>query len=204
MLFCVLFVSVLLRWVNLTSRLLGLDLFDKNAIEFCARKVASVSGDVRRALQICRFEFCAECACSSVKVILIPMCLPSECYRRAAEICELEARSAAAAITEQKAKEPPVPSSPAKRKRGGSAASVPSSPAKAPTVASAGRVQMKCVTLGWIADRSVTLTHAWLIVQAHRASRCGSIQFEFRSAAAISCVAGKVRACQPCVCTAYA
>jgi len=41
----------------LIFRLLGLDLFDKNAIEFCARKVASVSGDVRRALQICRFEF---------------------------------------------------------------------------------------------------------------------------------------------------
>lgn len=31
-----------------------LDAFDVDAIELCSRKVASVSGDVRRALQICR------------------------------------------------------------------------------------------------------------------------------------------------------
>ena len=32
----------------------GTAAFDQDAIEFCARKVASVSGDVRRALEICR------------------------------------------------------------------------------------------------------------------------------------------------------
>ena len=36
------------------SRLEGLDLFDAKAIEFCARKVSAVSGDARRALDICR------------------------------------------------------------------------------------------------------------------------------------------------------
>ena len=45
------------------ERLRGLEAFDDDAVELCARKVASVSGDVRRALQICR---------------------------RAAEICQLE------------------------------------------------------------------------------------------------------------------
>lgn len=35
-------------------RLEGLSAFDPDAVEFCARKVASVSGDVRRALHICR------------------------------------------------------------------------------------------------------------------------------------------------------
>ncbi|KAI9034392.1 P-loop containing nucleoside triphosphate hydrolase protein [Hyaloraphidium curvatum] len=36
------------------SRLDGVELFEDSAIEFCARKVASVSGDARRALDICR------------------------------------------------------------------------------------------------------------------------------------------------------
>lgn len=36
------------------ARLGSLAAFDPDAIELCARKVASVSGDVRRALQICR------------------------------------------------------------------------------------------------------------------------------------------------------
>ncbi|KAJ3343122.1 Origin recognition complex, subunit 1 [Gonapodya sp. JEL0774] len=36
------------------SRLVGIDVFDKDAIEFVARKVSAVSGDARRALDICR------------------------------------------------------------------------------------------------------------------------------------------------------
>ncbi|KAJ1914026.1 Origin recognition complex, subunit 1 [Tieghemiomyces parasiticus] len=36
------------------SRLRGLAAFDSDAIELCARKVSSVSGDARRALDICR------------------------------------------------------------------------------------------------------------------------------------------------------
>jgi origin recognition complex subunit 1 len=36
------------------SRLATLEIFDSNALELCARKVAAVSGDVRKALQICR------------------------------------------------------------------------------------------------------------------------------------------------------
>ncbi|KAI8811673.1 P-loop containing nucleoside triphosphate hydrolase protein [Cladochytrium replicatum] len=36
------------------SRLEGLNLFKSDAIEFCARKVSSISGDARRALDICR------------------------------------------------------------------------------------------------------------------------------------------------------
>mmetsp|Transcript_2957 Transcript_2957/g.7332 ORF Transcript_2957/g.7332 Transcript_2957/m.7332 type:complete len:232 (+) Transcript_2957:360-1055(+) len=36
------------------SRLKQLDAFDSKAIELCSRKVAAVSGDVRKALQICR------------------------------------------------------------------------------------------------------------------------------------------------------
>ncbi|RAL43099.1 hypothetical protein DM860_009881 [Cuscuta australis] len=36
------------------TRLNGLDVFEKPAIEFASRKVAAVSGDARRALEICR------------------------------------------------------------------------------------------------------------------------------------------------------
>ncbi|XP_074579369.1 LOW QUALITY PROTEIN: origin of replication complex subunit 1-like [Curcuma longa] len=38
----------------ISSRLNGLDAFEDQAIEFASRKVAAMSGDVRRALQICR------------------------------------------------------------------------------------------------------------------------------------------------------
>ncbi|KAI9104993.1 P-loop containing nucleoside triphosphate hydrolase protein [Phlyctochytrium arcticum] len=37
-----------------TARLAGVQCFSKDAIEFCARKVGAVSGDARRALDICR------------------------------------------------------------------------------------------------------------------------------------------------------
>jgi len=36
------------------SRLEGNNAFDPDAIELCARKVSAVSGDARRALDICR------------------------------------------------------------------------------------------------------------------------------------------------------
>ncbi|CAO2813038.1 unnamed protein product [Amaranthus hypochondriacus] len=36
------------------SRLKGIDAFDNQAVEFAARKVAAISGDARRALEICR------------------------------------------------------------------------------------------------------------------------------------------------------
>ena len=36
------------------SRLLGIDAFDPDAVQLVARKVAAVSGDARRALDICR------------------------------------------------------------------------------------------------------------------------------------------------------
>jgi Cdc6-like AAA superfamily ATPase len=36
------------------SRLDGIDAFEKEAVEFAARKVSAVSGDARRALDICR------------------------------------------------------------------------------------------------------------------------------------------------------
>ena len=38
----------------LIRRLYGLSVFDKDAIQLVARKVASLSGDARRALDICR------------------------------------------------------------------------------------------------------------------------------------------------------
>ncbi|KAG8379675.1 hypothetical protein BUALT_Bualt07G0113700 [Buddleja alternifolia] len=38
----------------ISSRLKGIDAFEKVAIEFASRKVAAVSGDARRALEICR------------------------------------------------------------------------------------------------------------------------------------------------------
>ena len=38
----------------LKSRLRSLPVFTDDALELCARKVRSVSGDVRRALQLCR------------------------------------------------------------------------------------------------------------------------------------------------------
>ncbi|KAK9125499.1 hypothetical protein Scep_014345 [Stephania cephalantha] len=38
----------------ITSRLKGIDVFEKQAIEFASRKVAAISGDARRALEICR------------------------------------------------------------------------------------------------------------------------------------------------------
>ena len=37
------------------SRLQGSDIFDFDSIEWCARKVGAVSGDVRKALEICRY-----------------------------------------------------------------------------------------------------------------------------------------------------
>ncbi|XAR60383.1 hypothetical protein NMG60_11033733 [Bertholletia excelsa] len=38
----------------ISTRLKGIDAFEKQAIEFASRKVAAVSGDARRALEICR------------------------------------------------------------------------------------------------------------------------------------------------------
>ncbi|KAF7824251.1 origin of replication complex subunit 1A-like [Senna tora] len=38
----------------ISSRLKGVDVFEKQAIEFASRKVAAISGDARRALEICR------------------------------------------------------------------------------------------------------------------------------------------------------
>lgn len=38
----------------ISSRLNGIDAFEKQAIEFASRKVAAVSGDARRALELCR------------------------------------------------------------------------------------------------------------------------------------------------------
>lgn len=38
----------------ISSRLKGIDAFEKQTIEFASRKVAAVSGDARRALEICR------------------------------------------------------------------------------------------------------------------------------------------------------
>lgn len=38
----------------IASRLEGLEIFDRDAIELCARKIGSISGDARRALDICR------------------------------------------------------------------------------------------------------------------------------------------------------
>ena len=36
------------------SRLFGIDVFDPDAVQLAARKVAAISGDARRALEICR------------------------------------------------------------------------------------------------------------------------------------------------------
>ncbi|OVA02359.1 Bromo adjacent homology (BAH) domain [Macleaya cordata] len=38
----------------ISSRVKGIDAFEKQAIEFASRKVAAISGDARRALEICR------------------------------------------------------------------------------------------------------------------------------------------------------
>lgn len=38
----------------ISSRLKGIDAFERQAIEFASRKVAAISGDARRALEICR------------------------------------------------------------------------------------------------------------------------------------------------------
>ncbi|CAJ1955640.1 unnamed protein product [Sphenostylis stenocarpa] len=38
----------------ISSRLKGIDVFEKQAVEFASRKVAAISGDARRALEICR------------------------------------------------------------------------------------------------------------------------------------------------------
>ncbi|KAH7560573.1 hypothetical protein JRO89_XS10G0046500 [Xanthoceras sorbifolium] len=38
----------------ISSRLAGVEVFEKQAVEFASRKVAAVSGDARRALEICR------------------------------------------------------------------------------------------------------------------------------------------------------
>ncbi|GMI70805.1 origin recognition complex 1 [Hibiscus trionum] len=38
----------------ISSRLKGLDAFEKQVVEFASKKVAAISGDARRALEICR------------------------------------------------------------------------------------------------------------------------------------------------------
>ena len=38
----------------IASRVAGLAVFANDAIEFCARKIGAVSGDARRALELCR------------------------------------------------------------------------------------------------------------------------------------------------------
>ncbi|XVF04701.1 hypothetical protein REPUB_Repub05bG0107700 [Reevesia pubescens] len=38
----------------ISSRLKGIDVFEKQAVEYASRKVAAISGDARRALEICR------------------------------------------------------------------------------------------------------------------------------------------------------
>ncbi|XVF19265.1 hypothetical protein REPUB_Repub11eG0095000 [Reevesia pubescens] len=38
----------------ISSRLKGIEVFEKQAVEFASRKVAAISGDARRALEICR------------------------------------------------------------------------------------------------------------------------------------------------------
>ncbi|KAJ7947550.1 Origin recognition complex subunit 1 [Quillaja saponaria] len=38
----------------ISSRIKGIDAFEKQAVEFASRKVAAISGDARRALEICR------------------------------------------------------------------------------------------------------------------------------------------------------
>lgn len=54
----------------ISSRLKGLDVFEKQAIEFASRKVAAISGDARRALEICRRA--AEIADYRMKLISNP------------------------------------------------------------------------------------------------------------------------------------
>ncbi|XP_068637543.1 origin of replication complex subunit 1B-like isoform X2 [Aristolochia californica] len=52
------------------SRLRGLDAFENQAVEFASRKVAAISGDARRALEICRRA--AEIADSRLKQLSSP------------------------------------------------------------------------------------------------------------------------------------
>ncbi|XP_027342766.1 origin of replication complex subunit 1A-like isoform X2 [Abrus precatorius] len=54
----------------ISSRLKGIDVFEKQAIEFASRKVAAISGDARRALEICRRA--AEIADYRMKLISNP------------------------------------------------------------------------------------------------------------------------------------
>ncbi|KAJ9060529.1 Origin recognition complex, subunit 1 [Entomophthora muscae] len=63
------------------SRLMAVPWFDPEAVEMCARKVASVSGDARRALDICRYA-----------IFLNPSSYWR--FRRAVEIIELQRRRA--------------------------------------------------------------------------------------------------------------
>lgn len=40
----------------ISERLSDVDLFEREAVEFCARKISSLSGDMRQALGICSFS----------------------------------------------------------------------------------------------------------------------------------------------------
>ena len=44
---------------------------DPAAIEFCARKVSSVHGDLRKALDICRYV----CTAATAVIVLLVMCM---------------------------------------------------------------------------------------------------------------------------------
>lgn len=53
------------------SRLEGIQAFRREAIEFAARKVGAVSGDARRALDICRYETIGRRAAADVVVLVV-------------------------------------------------------------------------------------------------------------------------------------
>jgi hypothetical protein len=80
----------------ISFRLASVEAFGKDAIGFCAGKVASVSGDARRALQICRcvsisLHFFSLLSCTVILLYnLQPLLLTSSSllHRRAAEIAE--------------------------------------------------------------------------------------------------------------------
>ncbi|CAM0913158.1 unnamed protein product [Alopecurus aequalis] len=69
----------------ITSRLKGIDAFEDQAIEFASRKVAAMSGDARRALEICRRA--AEFADYRVKQVQQVGQTPSSANRGNGAVC---------------------------------------------------------------------------------------------------------------------
>lgn len=77
---------------------------DASAVQFCARKVSAVSGDARKALDICRYvttSCCFKGAVHHVMFLFSWVHAPPLVFRRAVEVVESDERKKASQETDE-------------------------------------------------------------------------------------------------------